>query len=218
MVADRDLAAAEETARAIRDEGHQADAVACDLLLADQCRAAVDAAVARFGGLHLLVNNAGLSNMGDVIATAEADFALIMDVNVKGYFLSMKYAIPAIEQSGGGAVLNISSMAALRGGLGTGVAYDTSKAALSGMMRNTAVAAARRKVRVNNLLPGFINSPMVRKANGGTCYDFSAKVPLGRMGVPWDVAKAAIFLLSDDADYITGIELSVDGGTAAALL
>jgi NAD(P)-dependent dehydrogenase (short-subunit alcohol dehydrogenase family) len=217
MVADRNLAAAEETVKAIRDAGETAQAVACDLSDQDQCRRAIERTASVFGGLNLLVNNVGISDASDVIGVGEDEFIRVLNVNVKGCFLAIKHALPEMEKAGGGAILNISSIAAVRSVAGSGVAYDTSKAALGGLMRNAVISAAARGVRINNLLPGFISTPMLRKAAGGAELDFSAKVPLGRMGTPWDIAKAAAFLLSDDAAYISGVELRVDGGAAMLL-
>ena len=217
MVADLSLKSAEDTAKAIRDEGGTAAAVACDLMKSAQSLAAVEAAVAQFGALHGLVNNAALADMTDVLVTEEAEFQRILALNVQGYFLSMKHAIPHIARAGGGAVVNVSSLAARRTGPGSGVAYDTSKAALTGLTQNTAVASAAANVRVNNLLPGIINSTILRRMSAGhPGIDFAARIPMKRMGTPWEVAKVAAFLLSDDASYVTGVDLLVDG--AAALL
>jgi NAD(P)-dependent dehydrogenase (short-subunit alcohol dehydrogenase family) len=217
MVADRNLATAEETALVICDAGHRAQAVACDLLDEDQCRSAIARTVSAFGGLNLLVNNVGISDASDVVGAAEDEFVRVLNVNVKGCFLAIKHALPHMQKAGGGAIVNISSIAAVRGVAGSGVAYDTSKAALGGLMRNAVASAGPQGVRVNNLLPGFISTPMLRKAAGGAEVDFSSKVPLGRMGTPWDIAKVAAFLLSDDAAYVSGVELRVDGGAAVLL-
>jgi NAD(P)-dependent dehydrogenase (short-subunit alcohol dehydrogenase family) len=217
MVADRILAAAEETAQAIRAAGHEAQAVACDVLDEGQCRGAVERTATAFGGLNLLVNNVGVTDTTDVAGAAVDEFTQVMNVNVRGCLLAIKHALPQMRKAGGGAIVNISSISAVRGVAGSGVGYDTSKAALAGLMRSAVVSAAPLGVRVNNLLPGFISSPMLRKAAGGAELDFSAKVPLGRMGSPWDIAKAAAFLLSDDAAYISGVELRVDGGAAVLL-
>jgi NAD(P)-dependent dehydrogenase (short-subunit alcohol dehydrogenase family) len=217
MVADRNFSAAEDTAQAIRAQGHRAKAVACDLLIAANCENAVRETVTAFGAVHLLVNNAAITDFTSVVDTPDEEFEQVMRVNVRGYFLAIKYAVPEMARHGGGAVVNISSLAALRSGAGSGIAYDTSKAALLGLTRNAAVTAAAQKVRVNTVLPGIINSTILRRYLGDREIDFAARIPAGRMGTPWEIAKAVVFLLSDDASYITGTELLVDGGAAAFL-
>lgn len=217
MVADLSLDSAEATAEAIRAEGGAATAIACDVTQSAQSLAAVEATVAEFGALHGLVNNAAMTDMTDVLATDELQFQRILALNVHGYFLSMKHAIPHLVRAGGGAIVNVSSLAARRTGPGSGVAYDTSKAALTGLTQNTAVAVAASNVRVNNLLPGIINSTILRRMTSNhPGLDFEARIPMRRMGSPWEVGKVAAFLLSDDASYVTGVDLLVDG--AAALL
>jgi len=218
MVADRNLGAAEATVARIREEGFRGEAVACDVLDDVQCLAAVKTTVAAFGGLHLLVNNVGIADLTDVTGTSDDEFTRILAVNVRGHFRMIKHALPEMIAAGGGAVVNISSLNALRTG-GAGVAYDTSKAALLGLSRNTAVSAAAQNVRINCVLPGIINSTMVRKVvgDGELPPEFAQRIPLRRLGSPWEVAKMVAFLLSDDASYITAAEYLVDGGMAAAL-
>jgi len=217
IVADRRLDAAEDTARAIRAEGHLAEAVACDVSQADQCRLAVASTVQKFGALHLLVNNVGIADMGPAVDASEEEFARIMLVNVRGQFLAIKHALPAMQRAGGGAIVNVSSLNAVLSGGGAGVAYETSKTALLGLTRNVAVSAAALNVRVNCVLPGIIDSTMLRRYVGDQQIDFSGRIPCRRMGTPWEVARAIVFLLSDEASYITGTQLLVDGGVAASL-
>lgn len=217
MVGDLNLASAQATADAIRDAGGAAGALACDLMDAEQSRSAIERTLEEFGALHGLVNNAALSDITDVLATSEDEFQRILALNVRGYFMSMKHAIPVIARSGGGAVVNVSSLAALRSGAGSGVAYDTSKAALGGLTRNAAVSAGAQNVRVNNLLPGIINSTILRRMAGNHPLDFGDRIPMGRMGSPWEIGKVAAFLLSDDASYVTGVDLLVDGGAAVKI-
>lgn len=216
VVADRTLAAAEETAAAIRAEGGRAEAVACDVAEEEQCRAAVAAAVRAYGRLQLLVDNVGIADLGPVADTSAEEFDRVQAVNVRGHFLAIKHALPALEKSGGGAIVTVSSINALR--VGAGVGYETSKAALLGLTRNVAVSSAARGVRANTVLPGVIDSTMLRRfAPPELIAGFAAKVPLGRVGTPWDVARAIVFLLSDDAAYVTGTELIVDGGLSAPM-
>jgi NAD(P)-dependent dehydrogenase (short-subunit alcohol dehydrogenase family) len=213
MVADRSPEAARATADRIRSEGGTASAVACDVSDEQQCRAAVETTVRELGGLQLLVTNVGISDMGPVAQVPTEDFDRVMAVNVRGHFLAIKHALPELEKSGG-AIVAVSSIYALRTGA-AGVGYDTSKAALLGLSRNVATRAAPHGVRMNAVLPGIIDSTMLRRYSAGQEVDFSRKVPLGRVGTPWDVAKAIVFLLSEDAAFITGTELIVDGGMSA---
>ena len=217
MVADVNLRLAEETATALRAEGRRAEALRCDLMSSAESKAAVEATVQSFGALHGLVNNAAITDMTDALGTGEAEFARILMLNVHAYFVAMRHAIPHLETAGGGAIVNISSLASVRHGSGSGVAYDTSKAALGGLTRNSAVAFGAQNIRVNNILPGIINSTILRRHTGGAPIDFGDRIPLGRLGSPWEVAKVAAFLLSDDASYVTGVDLLVDGGVTAKL-
>lgn len=213
MVADRSEALAGETAAAIRAEGGRADSVAADVSLEDDCRRACEAAVRAFGKLNLLVNNVGIALGGRLLETSTAQFDTMVDVNVRGHFLMMKYAVPEIAKAGGGAIVNVSSLAALR--TGSGLPYETTKAALLGLTRSVAVSHARDHIRVNTILPGLINSSMVRRLIGDREEAVAPRIPMRRQGTPWEIAKAIVFLLSDDASYITGTELIVDGGLNA---
>lgn len=217
VVADHRLAAAEETVAALHAEGWPAAAVACDVADPEQCRAAVDAAVATFGRLQLLVNNVGIGDSSGAADTPVEVFDHGLRVNVRGHFLMIKHALPAMAAAGGGAIVNVSSLNARRSG--AGVAYETSKAALRGLTRNVALSGGPLNVRANAVLPGVVDSPLLRRTASEHGLDadavlagLSARIPLGRPGSPWEVARAVVFLLSDDAAYITGTELVVDGG------
>jgi len=213
MVVDRALESATKTAEMIRSEGGRAEAFAADVRDEEACRGAVAAAVKAFGGLHLLVNNVGIA-IGHTLHSPTAEFDTAIDVNVRGHLLMMRYAIPEMVKAGGGAIVNISSVSAIRGG---GVSYATSKAALSGLSRAVALAHAKDGIRVNTVLPGAINSAMARRLAGDREAQVAPHIPMGRQGTPWEIAKAVIFLLSDDASYITAVELLVDGGVAGRL-
>ncbi len=213
MVADRSLALARETADAIRAEGGRAEAVEADVSIEASCRGAVEATVRSFGALHLLVNNVGIAIGGRLLETTVEQFDTMVDVNVRGQFLMMKYAVPEMVKAGGGAIVNVSSLAALR--TGSGLPYETTKAALLALTRSVAIAHARDRIRVNTILPGLINSSMVRRLVGDREARVAPRIPLGRQGTPWEIAHAVVFLLSDEASYITGTELIVDGGLSA---
>lgn len=213
MVADRSETLAGETAAAIRAEGGRADSVGADVTRQDDCRRACAAAVSAFGKLNLLVNNVGIAIGGRLLETTIEQFDTMSNVNVRGQFLMMKYAVPEIARAGGGAIVNVSSLAAIR--TGSGLPYETTKAALLGLTRSVAVTHARDKIRVNTILPGLINSSMVRRLVGDREERVAPRIPMRRQGTPWEIAKAIVFLLSDDASYITGTELIVDGGLSA---
>jgi NAD(P)-dependent dehydrogenase (short-subunit alcohol dehydrogenase family) len=208
MVADRSETLAGETAAAIRAEGGRAD-----FTRDDDCRRACEAAVRAFGKLNLLVNNVGIAIGGRLLETTIEQFDTISNVNVRGQFLMMKDTVPEMVKAGGGAIVNVSSLAAIRAG--SGLPYETTKAALLGLTRSVAVTHARDKIRVNTIMPGLINSSMVRRLVGDREERVAPRIPMRRQGTPWEIAKAIVFLLSDDASYITGTELIVDGGLSA---
>ncbi len=220
VVADRDLASAEETAAMIGKERGEAVPVRADITDEKAVEALVRACVDRFGRLDLLHNNVGASvALGDAPATdlqVEA-FDRIFAVNLRGMWLTCKHALPHLRERGG-SIVNISSMAVRHAYPGVG--YKTTKAGVIALTENLAAANARYNVRVNAILPGLMNTPMAieaRVAQGVNREELIAQrdrsVPLGRkMGTGWDVAYAALFLHSDEARFITGVSLPVDGG------
>jgi NAD(P)-dependent dehydrogenase (short-subunit alcohol dehydrogenase family) len=210
MVADLKLELAEQTAAAIRAEGGKAEAMATDVSNEEDCRCSIEETVKRFGRLNLLVNNVGIAIGGSLLNTNIEQFDRMYQVNLRSHFLMMRYAVPELQKAGGGAIVNVSSLAALMAG--SGIAYEATKAALLGLSRSVAVRYARDSIRVNTILPGLINSSMVRREIGDREARVAPRIPLGRQGTPWEIAKAIVFLLSDDASYITATELLVDGG------
>jgi NAD(P)-dependent dehydrogenase (short-subunit alcohol dehydrogenase family) len=213
MVADLQLKLAQETAEAIKKDGGRAEAISADVSKEDDCRRAVEQTVNAFGGLNLLVNNVGIAVGGRILDTTTEQFDKMVAVNMRSHFLTMKYAIPEMIKSGGGSIVNVSSLAALRSN--TMLNYEATKAALLGVSRSAAVTHARDKIRVNTILPGLINSSMVRRLVGDREAQVAPRIPMRRQGTPWEVANAIAFLLSDDASYITATELIVDGGLSA---
>ena len=226
-VLDRDLSSAEETVRIIASEGGQAFAVQADATHEAEVERAIQRVIERVGKLDILHNNVGASiTLGDAPADTltEAAFDRSFAVNVKSAWLAAKHALPLFRQQGGGSIVNISSLAALQNYPLLG--YKTTKAAVVALTQNLAAANAEYGVRVNAILPGLMNTPMAIEARvaqappGGreeVIASRNRRVPLGRkMGTAWDVAYAALFLHSDEAAFITGATLVVDGGELAS--
>ena len=224
VVADRALAAARETTDMIVAEGGQAWPFEADITDEDAARRLIAASLERFGRLDILHNNVGASlALGDAPATelAEEAFQRSFDVNLKGMWLTCKHALPALRQTGG-SIVNISSMAARNAYPLVG--YKTTKAAVVALTENLAAANAPYGVRANAILPGLMNTPMAieaRVAQGTSREEVIAsrdrRVPLRRrMGTGWDVAYAALYLHSDEAGFVTGVSLAVDGGEAVS--
>jgi NAD(P)-dependent dehydrogenase (short-subunit alcohol dehydrogenase family) len=225
VAVDRDLASAEETVNAIAERGGRAMAVPADITDEAQVRAAIEQTVRELGRIDILHNNVGASlALGDATATeleAEA-FDRIVAVNLRGMWFACKHAIPVMREQGGGSIVNISSMAVRSPYPYLG--YKATKAGVVALTENLAAANARHNIRVNVILPGLMNTPMAiesRVAAGTPREEVIAQrdrqVPLGRkMGTGWDVAYAALFLHSDEAKFITGVSLPVDGGASVS--
>ena len=201
----------EEAGRQLADElGPAAVFVAQDVTREADWDSAV-AAAARFGGLHGLVNNAGIYQPKTLMETDAALFERHMRVNQLGCFLGMKAVVPLMEQSGGGSIVNISSVAGLRGSPGA-IAYSATKWALRGMTKAAAVDLAQRKIRVNSIHPGPIDTEMLNVRTPEQNERRLRLVPMQRMGTAEEVAQLVLFLLSDESGYITGAEVAIDGG------
>ena len=225
LAVDRDLDSAEQTVAMIRDEGGTAQAHRADITVEDQCRTIAERVLEVFGRVDILVNNVGIGS-GDSGATklTEESWDLIHDVNLKGMWMTCKYVLPILRSQGSGAVVNISSAAAVCSV--PLLAYKTSKAGVNALTHQLAMSSAGRGVRVNCVAPGLMDTPMAIEslAEGfGIDRDVlreqrDAMVPLGhKMGTAWDVAHAVRFLVSDDAAFITGVVLPVDGGQHARI-
>lgn len=211
LVVDLNGEHAEAVARSIRDEGGGALAFRADVSVEAQCRAAVDKAIEAYGALHLAVNNAGVS--GRFIALEELDaeeWRKVMSVNADGLFYGLKYQLPAIERSGGGAVVNTASIYASLGLRGFD-AYTASKHAVLGLTRSAAIEYGTRGVRLNAVSPGPILTPLTRGEKEQTDA-VAAMTAMKRMGQPTEIATVVAFLLSSDASFITGAEIIADGG------
>jgi NAD(P)-dependent dehydrogenase (short-subunit alcohol dehydrogenase family) len=214
-VADIDLGAAQATASEIAENGGSALALRADVRSAGDVERMVRDTVAAFGRLDILVNNAGVGTDGDVVQLPEEEWRRILDVNLTGVFLCCKFAIPQMKRSGGGSIVNIASIAARVGG-SVSCVYPASKAGVVALSRNTALEFAAEGIRVNCVCPGHVDTaltytlkdPQVREALIG-------RYPLGRLGTAEEIAGAALFLASDEASFVTGSELTVDGGYTA---
>jgi NAD(P)-dependent dehydrogenase (short-subunit alcohol dehydrogenase family) len=213
VVVDREVKLARRTVELIEEAGGEAVAVAADVTRAADCAAIVQAALDRYGRLDFLDNNVGIGSRGSVVDESEESWRRVMQVNVDSMYLAAKHAIPAMRRTGGGAIVNVSSISALRPrGL---TAYSVSKGAVIALTRAMAVDHGREGIRVNCVAPGPVYTPMVYA--GGMTDSARAKrkqaSALGIEGTGWDIGHAVRFLMSDHARYITGHVLVVDGGT-----
>jgi NAD(P)-dependent dehydrogenase (short-subunit alcohol dehydrogenase family) len=212
LLVDIDPAAAEVTGSMIRDEGGTAEVFAADVTNSEDCRAMVERAVGLWGRLDVLDNNLGIGSRGTVVDISPDEWDRVMQVNVTSMMLTSKHAIPAMAESGGGSIINIASIAADRPrGL---TAYSVSKGAVVSLTKALAIDHAKDGIRANCIAPGPIYTPMVYAA--GMSDELRARrreaSPLNIEGTGWDVGYAALFLASDEARYITGIVMPVDGG------
>jgi NAD(P)-dependent dehydrogenase (short-subunit alcohol dehydrogenase family) len=219
-VVDLHLAAAEATADMIRAEGGEAHALQADVSRHADVARVVNFVKERWGRLDILHNNVGIEYLGGPVDTPEEAWDRVHDVNLKSVFLACKEAIPLMEQHGGGSIINVSSTASLRYSGIPYLAYNSSKAALNHVSRIIARQYAPQQIRCNVVVPGYLDTPHIRTMYAGmtperfaeVMQERDAKCPMGRQGTCWDVAKAALFLASDDASYVTGTLLMVDGG------
>jgi len=202
--------------------GHEAAFWALDVSDEAAVKAAIDAAAARFGGLHVMVNNAGISGSPKPTdQVTEEEWDRVQAVNVKGVFFGTKHAIPHLRRAGAGSIINLSSIAGLIG-VGGIAPYHASKGAVRLMSKNDAITYASEKIRVNSVHPAYIWTPMVENHLRATSPDLEAAKaaagsvhPVGHMGEPDDIAWAVVWLASDEAKFVTGAEIVIDGGYTA---
>jgi NAD(P)-dependent dehydrogenase (short-subunit alcohol dehydrogenase family) len=215
-----DIVEGDEVVDAIAEAGGEATWVRCDVTDEAAVAAAVDHAVDTFGGLQVLYSNAGVMLPGDddPVSTPLDIYQRTMDINVKGTLLACRAAIPAMLASGGGSMVNVASFVAHMGAATPQVAYTTSKGAVLAMTREIAVIYARQGIRANALCPGPVMTPLLEAflSDDAKRSRRLAHIPMGRFGEPIEIARAALFLASDDSSWMTGQSLIVDGGITAA--
>jgi NAD(P)-dependent dehydrogenase (short-subunit alcohol dehydrogenase family) len=219
MAIDDNRTAAADVEALIRDEGGICDAVVADVTVGDDVKRVVDCTMERHGRIDVLHNNVGMARVGGPVELSEEDWLASMWLNVGSAFLACKHILPVMEAQRTGVITTVSTIASKRW-IGTAmIGYATFKGALNSFTRTVAMHYAAKGIRANVIIPGRMDTPMLR-AGFRSLYpdeetlvaDKAAICPTGRLGQPWDVADAAIFLASEEAKYITGIELPVDGG------
>jgi NAD(P)-dependent dehydrogenase (short-subunit alcohol dehydrogenase family) len=223
LLADRRLDSARETEELIRAEGGEAVAFEADVTRSADCRAMIDECRRRFGRVDVLHNNVGIGDGDDgPVRLTEEAWHRILDVNLKSMFLTCKHALPVMREQRSGAIVNVSSIAAVCAV--PILAYKVSKAGVNALTQSLAIGNARHGIRVNAIMPGLMNTPMaietISRERGidkpKLVEARDAQVPLGaKMGTGWDVAYAALFLASEEAKFVTGVVLPVDGGQSA---
>lgn len=221
LLVDHQPERAEETRATIQEEGGQASVFPGDVTRADDCRRMVEAVVERYARLDILVNNVGISGPGTATDVTEDQWNDVLAVNLKSMFLTAKYAIPGMLEAGGGSIVNISSIAAIRASQSSMLPYSASKGGVISLTISLAVWHGRDNIRVNCIAPGHLYTPMVAPEMDEWVQGVRARemrilrqraAPLGTEGTAWDVGWAAVFLASDEARWITGVVLPVDAG------
>jgi NAD(P)-dependent dehydrogenase (short-subunit alcohol dehydrogenase family) len=223
LIVDRDETSLEETRKLVGDEGGEAHALVLDIATEEACASIVQQATTLLGRIDVLHNNVGIA-VRDATPTrlTEDAWDRIIDLNLKSMWLTCKHVVPVMREQGSGAIVCISSVAAIAAA-GSLTAYKVSKAGVNALTQSLATTNARYGIRVNAIMPGLIDTPMavdaVARSTGQPRQDVAAaraaRVPLGHQGTAWDIANAALFLASDDAAFVTGVVLPVDGGQSA---
>lgn len=220
VVADVVAEQAESTAVEIVAAGGAATAFTVDVSDEAQVRAMVRAAVDTYGGLDVLFNNAGIfpDDDGGILDTPPETWQRVMEVNLKGVWLGCRAAVPAMLDSGGGSIVNVASFVALMGAATAQIAYTASKGGVLAMTRELAVEYARRRIRANSICPGPVETPLLAEllSDPDRRQRRLVHIPMGRFGRPEEIARGALFLASDEASFVTGSALVIDGGITAA--
>ncbi|CAA2101746.1 2,5-dichloro-2,5-cyclohexadiene-1,4-diol dehydrogenase [Methylobacterium bullatum] len=211
-IADRMESPLEQLRTEIEAAGGEVLAIRCDVSLSEEVEAAIARTVERFGRLDCAFNNAGVENRATPVHEIELDeWDRILDINLRGTFLCMKYELAQMVRQGGGVVVNTSSGAGIRGVAG-GAAYAASKHAIIGLTRSAALDYARKNIRVNAILPGNIETPMMDRFTGGDVQKAIDLEPVGRLGKPEEIAEAVLWMCSDLGGFVTGAATVIDGG------
>lgn len=224
VAAGRTLSKVEETAELVSDAGGECLAVRCDVAESSDVQALIDAAVERFGELHVIVNNAGVGysaepelSMQDVLGTPEEDWRTVMDITLTSVFLTSKYGIPRIIESGGGSIVNVSSIGGVKG-MYDAHTYSAAKAGMVNLTRSMALRYGSEGLRVNCVAPGGIDTPMIAPRLAQQAEVSTPVGPvrgLGRIAQPEEIAWPIVWLASEEASFVTGAVLNVDGGASA---
>lgn len=217
LIVDMDESAAKTSVEVITEDGGEASFFVADVSLVPDCRGMVEAAVEHYGRLDILMNNVGVViGRGSVIDIEEDSWDRVLDINLKSMVFICKHAVPAMIESGGGSIINVSSVDGIRAGMGHSVSYSASKGGVIALTRAMAVDHGRDNVRVNCIAPGMIYTSMVEVVSDERRELRRQIAPLGTEGTAEDVAMAAVFLASDESKWITGVLLPVDAGLMAA--
>jgi NAD(P)-dependent dehydrogenase (short-subunit alcohol dehydrogenase family) len=216
LVTDIQVEAGEATINEINEAGGRAAFLRHDVTDESQWEAACAKAVDEFGGLDILVNNAGMGDIKPIEDTTLAEWDRTVAIDQTGVFLGMKVAAPYLKESEHASIINISSIFGASGGFGVSPAYHAAKGAVRTLTKNVALHWATEGIRVNSVHPGFIATPILEQSRNTPIWDgMTALTPMGRLGRPQDIAAGVAYLASDDAAFITGLELYIDGGYMA---
>jgi NAD(P)-dependent dehydrogenase (short-subunit alcohol dehydrogenase family) len=211
-ILDRSADTLEAVRASVKDKGGEVLAIPCDISSPDQAEAAVKQLVERFGRLDIAFNNAGVENKAAPVHEIDlAEWDRIIGINLRGTFICMKHELAQMVKQGGGVVVNTSSGAGIRGVAG-GAAYAASKHAIIGLTRSAALDYAKQNIRVNAVLPGNIETPMMDRFTGGDIQKAIDLEPVGRLGKPEEIAEAVLWMASDLGDFVTGAATVIDGG------
>ena len=211
-ILDRSADALEEVKSAVESGGGEVLTVVCDVSSPDQVEDAVEQVVHRFGRLHVALNNAGVENKAAPVHEIDlAEWDRILNINLRGTFVCMKHELAQMVKQGGGVIVNTSSGAGIRGVAG-GAAYAASKHAIIGLTRSAALDYAKQNIRVNAVLPGNIETPMMDRFTGGDIQKAIDLEPVGRLGKPEEIAEAVLWMASDLGGFVTGAATVIDGG------
>ena len=216
LLADREIDRAQETKATIEAEGGTAEVIAADVTQEDACRGVVDACLYHYGKLHILFNNVGGYGGGMVTEIDTESLEASLAVNLHSAMYCSKYAIPAMIASGGGSIINVSSIDAARAGFSRNIPYSVAKAGIEQLTRASAVHHGRDNIRINCIAPGHLHGPFVQHISDEMRERRRKAGPLGSEGNAWDVAWAAVFYASDESRWITGTILPIDAGARVA--